>query len=121
MANKVTLGQRIREVREAADMSLRELAKEVGISAPFLSDVELGRRFPSDENLAALAKALKISADELRNLDTRDTAQEAKKLIEMSPNLGFAFRSVMDRVKGGELSAEDVAEKLKQLYDPKRK
>lgn len=121
MANQVGLGQRLRELRETADKSLRELAKEVGISAPFLSDVELGRRFPADENLTALAKALKVPLEELRRLDHRNAAQEAKKMIEASPSLGFAFRSVMDRVKDGDLSAEDVAARLKHLYEPKKK
>lgn len=38
-----TLGQRIRELRETKDLSLREFAKQLGdLSAAFLSDVELG-------------------------------------------------------------------------------
>lgn len=42
-----TLGQRIRELRERDDLSLREFARKLGVSAAFLSDVELGRRHPS--------------------------------------------------------------------------
>src|SRR5271166_3501441 len=40
------LGQRIHELRDKADLSLRGSAKKIGISSPFLSDIELGRRFP---------------------------------------------------------------------------
>jgi transcriptional regulator with XRE-family HTH domain len=47
-----TLGEHIKEVREERDLSVRELAKKLNVSAPFLSDVELGRRHPSDEVLA---------------------------------------------------------------------
>ena len=121
MASEVGLGERLRELREAADISLRELAKDVGISAPFLSDVELGRRFPSDDILAKLAKSLKVSLDDLKRLDTRGDAQALKKLIEGSPSLGFAFRTVVDRVREGEISAQDVAAQLRKLYDPKKK
>ena len=48
-----TLGQRIRELREEKDFSLRELAKKSGVTAPFLSDIELGRRYPSEKVLSA--------------------------------------------------------------------
>jgi len=58
---EISLGQRLRELRDKADLSLRELAKKVGISSPFLSDIELGRRFPSEEILAKLAGALNVS------------------------------------------------------------
>src|SRR5260370_42315585 len=54
----ISLGQRIHELRDKADLSLRGLAKRIGISSPFLSDIELGRRFPSEEILAKLAGAL---------------------------------------------------------------
>jgi transcriptional regulator with XRE-family HTH domain len=49
---EISLGQRLHELRDRADLSLRELAKKVGISSPFLLDIELGRRFPSEEILA---------------------------------------------------------------------
>jgi transcriptional regulator with XRE-family HTH domain len=51
---EISLGQRIRELRDKADLSLRGLAMRIGISSPFLSDIELGRRFPSEEILAKL-------------------------------------------------------------------
>ena len=48
---ELTLGQKIHELRDKADLSLRELALKISVSAPFLSDIELGRRFPSEEVL----------------------------------------------------------------------
>ena len=59
---EISFGQRIRELRDKADLSLRGLAKRIGISSPFLSDIELGRRFPSEEILAQLAGAFGIIA-----------------------------------------------------------
>jgi len=56
MPDAITLGARLRELREFSPYSLRELARELEISAPFLSDIELGRRFPSDQILEKLAR-----------------------------------------------------------------
>jgi transcriptional regulator with XRE-family HTH domain len=56
-----TLGEYLRELREQRDLSVRELAKRLDVSAPFLSDVELGRRHPSGEVLERLAALLKTT------------------------------------------------------------
>jgi transcriptional regulator with XRE-family HTH domain len=63
--NEISLGQRLHELRDRVDLSSRESAKKVGISSPFLSDIELGRRFPSEEILAKLASALNVSLEDL--------------------------------------------------------
>jgi transcriptional regulator with XRE-family HTH domain len=63
----ISLGQRIHELRGKAGLSLRKLADQIGIPSPFLSDIELGRRFPSEEILAKLADALDVSTDELKH------------------------------------------------------
>lgn len=41
------IGHMLRKNREEADVSLREVARRIGKSAPFVSDVELGRRNPT--------------------------------------------------------------------------
>ncbi len=59
------VGEFIREQRSAARVSLRELARNAGVSNPYLSQVERGLRKPSAEILAAIARGLKISAESL--------------------------------------------------------
>ncbi|MGY1602865.1 helix-turn-helix domain-containing protein [Geodermatophilus sp. SYSU D00815] len=59
------VGEFIREQRNAARVSLRELARSAGVSNPYLSQVERGLRKPSAEVLAAIARGLKISAETL--------------------------------------------------------
>jgi len=44
-------GRVLRKLRESRDMSLRDAAKKLGISAPYLSDVELGRRRMTDDRV----------------------------------------------------------------------
>jgi len=59
------LGEYIREQRESARVSLRQLAKLAGVSNPYLSQIERGLRKPSAEILQQIAKALRISAETL--------------------------------------------------------
>ncbi len=108
---EISLGQRIHELRDKANLSLRGLAKRIGISSPFLSDIELGRRFPSEEILAKLANALDVSPDELKQYDTRAPIADLKRLMDSDPKLGFAFRIAVEKVKNGELTAEDIIAK----------
>ncbi len=59
------LGDYIREQRNSARMSLRQLARLAGVSNPYLSQIERGLRRPSAEILQQIAKALRISAEAL--------------------------------------------------------
>jgi transcriptional regulator with XRE-family HTH domain len=104
------LGDRIRELREQQDLSVRELAKRIKVSAPFLSDVELGRRHPSDDVLKLLASALQTTTEELRKFDARPPVQELKRLAASNPAMGFALRRVVDEG----VDPEKLLEFLKQ-------
>lgn len=92
----MTLGERIRQLREDKDQSLRELARAVGVSAAFLSDVELGRRFPSDKHLAAIARALDTTLDDLEAYDTRPPMRDLRRMTHSNPQYGLAFRQLID-------------------------
>ena len=59
------LGGFLREQRQQARMSLRQLAEVAGVSNPYLSQVERGLRRPSAEVLQQIAKGLRISAEAL--------------------------------------------------------
>ncbi len=112
-----TLGERVRELREERDISVRELARQVGVSAPFLSDLELGRRHPSDEVLARLATTLKTSAEELRKHDARAPVQELKRMVANNPAMGFALRRVVDE----HVSSDDLLAFLKSRERGKKR
>ena len=59
------LGDFIRDQRDQAQMSLRQLAKAADVSNPYLSQVERGLRKPSAEILGRIAQGLRISAETL--------------------------------------------------------
>jgi transcriptional regulator with XRE-family HTH domain len=91
------LGQYIRERREARDLSLRELAKKLDCSAAFLSDIELGRRYPSEKVLKDIAVTLGVTIDELKAHDVRAPIEEIKRLTQNDPRYALAFRTVIDQ------------------------
>jgi transcriptional regulator with XRE-family HTH domain len=110
-----TLGERIRELREQKDTSLRELAKKLGVSPAFLSDIELGRRYPSDEVLAKIAKGLATTVESLKQYDTRPPVEELKKLAAANPLMGVALRRVVEK----NVNASDLIDFLNK--EPKKK
>ena len=59
------IGEYIRQQRNNAKISLRQLAKLAGVSNPYLSQIERGVRKPSAEILQQIAKGLRISAEAL--------------------------------------------------------
>ena len=60
-----TLGEFIATQRRSAQLTLRQLAEQTGISNPYLSQIERGLRRPSAEVLQQLSKALRVSAETL--------------------------------------------------------
>jgi transcriptional regulator with XRE-family HTH domain len=60
-----SIGEYIKEQREQAKISLRQLAAAAGVSNPYLSQIERGLRRPSAEILQQIAKGLRISAEAL--------------------------------------------------------
>jgi len=60
-----SLGDYLKEQRVASRLSLRQLAEQAGVSNPYLSQIERGLRKPSAEVLQQIAKALRISAEQL--------------------------------------------------------
>lgn len=63
--NVDSIGEYIRQQREQARISLRQLAQAAGVSNPYLSQIERGLRRPSAEILQQIAKGLRISAEAL--------------------------------------------------------
>lgn len=118
-AMALTLGQRLRELREQKDLSLRELAKKVeGSSAAHLSDIEFGRRFPSPELLTKLAHALDTTVEDLRQYDSRPPIEDFKRMSEANPAYGFALRKMVEKQISPEEIERLIADKSKR--DKKR-
>jgi transcriptional regulator with XRE-family HTH domain len=65
VAEDRSLGDIIRRQRELNALSMRQFAQMVGISNPYLSQIERGLRDPSEKVVDAIAQSLQMSADAL--------------------------------------------------------
>ncbi|HEX9501428.1 MAG TPA: helix-turn-helix transcriptional regulator [Thermoanaerobaculia bacterium] len=92
-----TLGEHLRELREKNHVSLRALASRVRITAPYLSDIELGRRHPSDRVLTDLARALRTTVDDLRRHDPRALMHEIQQRLDHDVGFAPALRRLLSR------------------------
>ncbi len=68
----LAVGPRIRALREAMDLSLRDLAERSGVSAPMLSQVERGETSPTLAVAGKIASGLELSLSQLLRLDEGD-------------------------------------------------
>jgi transcriptional regulator with XRE-family HTH domain len=64
-ANDLQLGPRIRALRQARSVTLRELAERAGVTESFLSQVERERTSPSIASVQRIARALDLTIAEL--------------------------------------------------------
>jgi transcriptional regulator with XRE-family HTH domain len=110
------LGPYMRRRRDELDISLRELAKRLDCSPAFISDIELGRRYPSEKVLADIARVLKVKVEELRALDVRAPIDDIKRITLNDPTFALAFRTVIDR----KITADELLELLKEKGTEKR-
>jgi transcriptional regulator with XRE-family HTH domain len=93
------IGEFIREQREQAQVSLRQLARLAGVSNPYLSQIERGLRKPSADILQQIAKGLRISAEQLYVragiLETRTGNPELVAAIVADESLGERQKQVL--------------------------
>lgn len=95
-----TLGEYLREQRHQAQLSLRQLADQAGVSNPYLSQIERGLRKPSAEVLQQIARALRISAETLYvRAGILDPDEDGVRSVELAivsdPGLTERQRSVL--------------------------
>jgi transcriptional regulator with XRE-family HTH domain len=97
------LGRRLRQARQSKHVGLRELARQIGVSASLISQIETGKSAPSVSTLTAIVNALDIPANEVfsfgddlsdGSVDSRDSDVRRRPL----PNTGVAVsRSPLQR------------------------
>ena len=94
-----SLGEFIAGQRRAAQLTLRQLADQTGISNPYLSQIERGLRKPSAEVLQQLAKALRVSAETLYvRAGILDPAEHPATSVEMAVLADSAITERQKRV-----------------------
>jgi transcriptional regulator with XRE-family HTH domain len=98
-----TIGPFIRHQREMQALTMRQLADLVGISNPYLSQIERGLREPSERVLEAIADNLEMSAETLKRHRPRARAGDAEEsavvaAIRADPALSAKQRAALIEV-----------------------
>ena len=107
VANMNSIGDYIKQQREQAKISLRQLAEQAGVSNPYLSQIERGLRKPSAEILQQIARALRISAE---------TLYERAGLLDADPERGDTVAAILR----DPLLTEDARQTLLKVYESLR-
>jgi HTH-type transcriptional regulator, competence development regulator len=83
---QMTFGSRIRELRQAKNLTLRDVAKKVKVTFTYLSKIENQKlsfgEFPSDDLILKLARALDADPDELLILAEKIPAAIRKRVLQ---------------------------------------
>lgn len=88
------LGDFIRQRRELAQQSIRDLSRIAGVSNPYLSQIERGLRKPSAEILQQIARALHVSAETLYvRAGILDSDSESAATVDPTPSVEEAVLS----------------------------
>lgn len=78
MKRKTTIGARVRAARDKRGLSLAQLAAAAGLTRDAIHKIEMGTRRPRGETVAALARALAVTADELLGVSYSDARMPVK-------------------------------------------
>jgi transcriptional regulator with XRE-family HTH domain len=89
------LGEIIRRQRELQEFSMRQFARMVGISNPYLSQIERGLRDPSEQVLQGIADSLKTTVDglyEQAGITREDEDEEPAVLVAIRADRDLSAR-----------------------------
>lgn len=86
------LGAEIRKLRFGFKFSLRQFARDVGISPSHLSHIELGRRYPSERLLIVIAFELQVPPTHLTSRDPRVPLELLRDRCARDPSFAVALR-----------------------------
>ncbi|MDH2426975.1 helix-turn-helix transcriptional regulator [Sphaerisporangium sp. TRM90804] len=122
-----SIGEYIRDQRQQAKISLRQLATQAGVSNPYLSQIERGLRKPSAEILNQIAKGLRISSQALYVqaglIDDREPDSDVLAAIRADQELSERQRQVLLDIyesfrKENQAEAAAEAERTSQNAQP---
>lgn len=83
------VGSRIRALRKSAGLTQRELAESIGLTESAVRNYELGLRTPSDEQLDAMAEAMGVASEALRDIRVESAREALEVLFRMEETLGL--------------------------------
>ena len=129
-------GELIRKYRKAKGLTQAQLAKECGLTDSAIRNYELCNRVPGAEQVSAVASALGISPESLREVPLESSRQALELLFRLEEEFGLvpdeidgelvlrvdrqarkpqkliqaikAWKGMLDSEKAGEISSEEL-------------
>lgn len=108
----VKLGDRLRAKRRSEGLSIREVAQEIGVSAPTLSRVERGQHLPERENLLRIARWAGVRIDPVLH---PDNARKLRNQLVHAPDAS-TVEAVEMHLRADKSLTRDDAEALSELF-----
>jgi len=99
--NKLTMGDRIKEVRKRCGLTQEQLAERLDISVEFVGQIERGLKVPSMQVFIKIIEALNVSADYILR-DSVSTGQLfgdnaiGHKIEKLKPKQKIALQALVD-------------------------
>ena len=99
--DKLTMGDRIKEIRKKRGLTQEQLAEKLDISVEYVSQIERGLKMPSMQMFIKLVEVLNVSADYLLRdiVSTHDmygNKQISSKLEKLTPKQRVALEAIID-------------------------
>ncbi len=109
------IGPRVRALREAMALSLRDLAERTGVSAPMLSQVERSETSPTVTVAARIASGLDLTLSQLLRLDETDgvaIVRAEHRLAGGAPESGHRYEVLTPAIPGSGLRSRSTRSRL---------
>lgn len=79
---KAIFGLKLRQYREAQELSTQDLAEKAGVSASYINEIEKGKKYPKADKIMSLATALDVDYDEMVSLKLGKQLGQLSKLLK---------------------------------------
>lgn len=79
------VGENIKQAREKSGMTVKALAKKLGVAEKYLNEVEMGRKVAPESFIDKAAKVLKADLNDISMVVTDQALQEEKKILKELP------------------------------------
>lgn len=102
MQNKLYLGEKIKQTREAKHMKQGDFAKKLGLSQAAISQFESGARQPTPKTIERICEVLEVSREELVGEEDHENFEKAmlmRNLKGLSPESIRALNEIAKRLK----------------------
>jgi XRE family transcriptional regulator, fatty acid utilization regulator len=80
--NKIVFGLKVRQLRNAQNASFALLAEQTGMSVSYLNEIEKGKKYPKDDKIKLLAKALNTTPESLINQTLPKSLEPVETLLQ---------------------------------------